>query len=132
LTPTRPLRIGLAYPGDPEAAQEWSGIPLGLANAFRGRGVDVTALPAQPPRAAVRVVANLLPLVRLHRFPGATLRERARVSRTVALHTGPEMGLLRTRALRPRLSRALPLDAVVQVWTSYRLRPSFGSRRTRT
>jgi glycosyltransferase involved in cell wall biosynthesis len=81
----------------------------------------VVTLPAQPPRAAVWIVANLLPLLRLHRFPGATLRERARVSRTVALHTGPEMGLLRTRALRPRLSRALPLDAVVQVWTSYRL-----------
>jgi glycosyltransferase involved in cell wall biosynthesis len=65
--------------------------------------------------------ANVLPLLRLHRTPGASLRERARVGRTIGLYTSREIASLRSRALRPHVRRALPLDGVVQVWTSYRL-----------
>jgi glycogen synthase len=112
-------RVGVAYPGDPDAAGTWSGTPASLANAMRDLGVIVEALRAEPPRSVEWVAMNALALLRVHRTPGTSLRNRARVSRTIALYTGREMSALRTRALRRRVRETAPLDAVVQIASCY-------------
>ena len=118
-TRERALDIGLAYPGDPDKAGTWSGTPASLGSAMRDLGASVTALKAQPPRAVESATAHLLTLLRLHRTPGESLIQRARLSRTISLYTSREMSVLRSRALRGELRRAMPLDAVVQIQTNY-------------
>ena len=115
------LRLGIAFAGDPDAPGAWSGIPASLANAIRELGANVEPLNAGPSRPVESAAANLLALLRLHKTPATTLRERARVSRTIARHTGPQLSGLRTRALRGRLRNADPLDAVVQLGTEFGL-----------
>ena len=113
------LTIGIAYPGDPDAAGTWSGTPASIGNAMRQLGVDVRPLRAEPPRAVEWLAAHLLTLARLPRVPGSSLRQRARISRTMALYTSREMSALRTRALSGRVRDAQPLDAIVQIGTAY-------------
>jgi len=119
----RTSTVGVAYPGDPDAAGTWSGTPASLSNAMRGHGVTVKPLRAQVSRLAETAAANVLAALRLHRTPMPSLPERARVSRTIALYTGREMAALRTRALRSSVRRAGQLDAVVQIGTGYGLPP---------
>jgi glycogen synthase len=118
------LRLGVAYPGDPAAAGTWSGTPASLGNALRQLGATIEPLRAEAPRPLEAVAAHVLTLLRLHRTPGKSLRERARVSRTIALYTGREMSALRTRALRGSVRRAMPLDGVIQIGTAYALPPN--------
>jgi glycosyltransferase involved in cell wall biosynthesis len=117
------LRVGFAYPGDPDAPGTWSGTPASLANAIRQLGATVVPLNAEPPRGVEWAAAHVLALLRLHRTRMPSLVERARVSRTIALYTGREMSALRTRALRRRVRQAVPLDAAVQIQTNYALPP---------
>jgi hypothetical protein len=114
-------RIGVAYPGDPEAAGTWSGTPASLGNALRGHGATVEPLRGEPPRALEWFAVHALTLLRIPRTKLTPLRKRARVSRTISLYTGRELASLRTRALRGRVKRAGRLDAVVQIGTSYAL-----------
>lgn len=115
----RPLRIGVAYPGDPAQAGTWSGTPASLGAALRELDVTVQPLRAEPHRVVEMVVAHALTLLRLPKAPGGSLRERARTSRTIALYTGREMSALRTRALSRHVRQAMPLDAVIQIGTAY-------------
>lgn len=116
-------KIGLAYCGDPGKAGTWSGTPASLGNALRGHGASVVAVKAQAPALVETLLAHALTLVRLPRTPGATLKQRARLSRTISLYTGREMSVLRSRGLRGELRRASPLDAVVQIQTNYAVPP---------
>lgn len=115
----RSLRLGVAYPGDPNEAGTWSGTPASLGNALRDLGAKIEPLRAEASPAMETLVAHALTLLRLPRTPGTSLRERARVSRTIALYTGREMSALRTRALRRHVQRAMPLDGVIQIGTAY-------------
>ena len=121
-TLTYPWKVGLAYCGDPGAAGAWSGTPASLGKGLRGKGAAVVALKAQPPRVVETTTAHILTLARLPRVTG-TLMQRARLSRTIALYTGHPMSVLRTRAMRGEMRRALPLDAVVQIQTNYEIAP---------
>jgi glycosyltransferase involved in cell wall biosynthesis len=112
-------RLGLAYPGDPESSGTWSGTPASLGGALRELGATVVPLRAEPPRAVEWAAAHLLTLARVHRTPGATLRQRVRTSRGIALYMTPSMSRLRSRALRRPMTEALPLQGVVQVGTGY-------------
>lgn len=118
-----PPRVGLAYPGDPDSPGTWSGTPASLAGALRELGATVVPLRAEPPRAVEWAAAHLLTLLRVHRTPGETLRQRARTSRSIALYMSPAMSRLRSRALRRPLKEALPLEGVVQVGTGYAVPP---------
>ena len=111
--------MGVAYCGDADRAATWSGTPASLANALRGHGASVVALKAQPPQLVETAAAHLLTLARLPRTPGATLMQRARLSRTISLYTGRPMSALRSRGIRTDIERALPLDAIVQIQTNY-------------
>jgi len=120
---TYPWNIGLAYCGDAGKAGTWSGTPASLGNAMRGHGASVTALKAQAPPIVEALVAHTLTLLRLPRTPGETLKQRARLSRTISLYTGREMSVLRSRGLRGEVRRAMPLDAIVQIQTNYAVPP---------
>ena len=61
------LRIGIAYPGDPNAPGTWSGTPASLGNAIRELGANVEPLRAQPPRAVEWFTTQMLTALRLHR-----------------------------------------------------------------
>jgi glycosyltransferase involved in cell wall biosynthesis len=115
--------VGLAYCGDADLAGTWSGTPASLGNAMRGHGASVVAVKAQPHHAVETAAAHLLTLARLHRTPGATLMQRARLSRTISLYTGRPMSVLRTRGLRREIREAMPLDAIVQIQTNYAVPP---------
>ena len=115
--------VGVAYPGDPEAAGTWSGTPASLGNAMKELGVTIEPLRAEPPASLEWLAVQALTLLRLPRTRVSPLRKRARVSRTISLYTGREMAALRTSALRRRVRRAPHLDAVVQIGTSYALPP---------
>jgi glycosyltransferase involved in cell wall biosynthesis len=115
------LRLGIAFAGHPDAPGAWSGIPASLANAMTGLGATVVPLNAGPSRPVESAATHLLALLRLHRTPATTPRERVRVSRTIARHTGPQLSALRTRALRRRLRNVASLDAVVQLGTEFGL-----------
>jgi glycosyltransferase involved in cell wall biosynthesis len=115
------LRIGIAYPGYPNAPGTWSGIPASLGNAIRELGCTVEPLRAQPPRAVEWLTTQALTALRLHRTSIKPFRKRVSVSRTISLYTSREMSALRTRSLRARVHRAQPLDAVVQLGTGYGL-----------
>jgi len=115
------LRLGIAFAGDPDRPDAWSGIPASLATAMRELGSTVEPLNAGPSRPVESAAAHALALLRLHRTPGTTYRERARVSRTIARHTGPQLSRLRTRAVRRRVQKVAPLDAVVQLGTEFGL-----------
>ena len=52
------LRLGLAYPGDPESPGTWSGTPASLAGALRELGATVVPLRAEPPRAVEWTAAH--------------------------------------------------------------------------
>ena len=118
------LRLGLAFAGDPDAPGTWSGIPAGLATALRQLGVAVEPLNAAPSRPVEWVAVHGLAALRLHRTRVPTLRNRVRVSRTIARHTGPQLAGLRTRALRRALAAAPPLDGVVQLGTEFAVPPA--------
>lgn len=111
--------IGLAYCGDAGKAGTWSGTPASLGSALRGHGATVVALKAQAPPLVEAALAHALTLLRVPRTPGDTLKQRARLSRTISLYTGREMSALRSRGLRGELGRAQPLDAIVQIQTNY-------------
>jgi glycosyltransferase involved in cell wall biosynthesis len=111
--------IGVAYCGDASKAGTWSGTPASLGNALRGHGASVVAVKAQAPPVVETVVAHGLTLLRVARTPGETLKQRARLSRTISLYTGREMSVLRSRGLRGEIRRAMPLDAIVQIQTNY-------------
>jgi hypothetical protein len=116
-----PLRLGIAFAGNPDVPGAWSGIPASFATAMRELGVTVEPLNAGPSRLVEETATHLLALLRVHRTPVTPLRERARVSRTIARHTSPQLSGLRTRALRRRLRKGEPLDAVVQLGTEFGL-----------
>ena len=118
-----PLRLGIAFAGDPDDPTTWSGTPSSLGNAFRELGVTVKPLGAEPRRLLGGVTAHLLTLTRLYRTSGTTLFDRARVSRATALYTGRRMSILRTRALFKHVRSGLPLNAVVQIGTAYGIPP---------
>ena len=111
--------IGVAYCGDAGKAGTWSGTPASLGNAIRGHGASVVAVKAQAAPVVETLVAHALTLLRVPRTPGATLKQRARLSRTISLYTGREMSPLRSRGLRKEIRRAMPLDAIVQIQTNY-------------
>ncbi len=111
--------IGLAYCGDAGKAGTWSGTPASLGSALRGHGASVVALRAQAPALVEALVAHTLTLLRVPRTRGGSLKQRARLSRTISLYTGREMSVLRSRGLRGEIERAQPLDAVVQIQTNY-------------
>ena len=84
---TYPWNIGLAYCGDAGKAGTWSGTPASLGNALRGHGASVVAVKAQAPVVVETLLVHTLTLLRVPRTPGATLKQRARLSRTIsALH----------------------------------------------
>ena len=116
---TYPWNIGLAYCGDAGKAGTWSGTPASLGNALRGQGASVVAIKAQASPVVETLLAHTLTLLRVPRTPGETLKQRARLSRTISLYTGREMSILRSRGLRSEIRRAQPLDAVVQIQTNY-------------
>jgi glycosyltransferase involved in cell wall biosynthesis len=111
--------IGVAYCGDASKAGTWSGTPASLGDAMRGHGASVAAIKAQAPPVVETLVAHALTLLRVPRTPGETLRQRAKLSRTISLYTGREMSVLRSRGLRGEIRRAMPLDAIVQIQTNY-------------
>jgi glycosyltransferase involved in cell wall biosynthesis len=117
------LRIGVSYPGDLGAATTWSGIPRGLIDALRSHGADPVAIPAQPPRALDLSLTAVLALARAHRTPAATLRQRLRVSRTIAMYTGRQMPWVRSAFAKRAIRRGEPLDALIQIGTGYWLPP---------
>ena len=120
---TYPWNVGLAYCGDAGKAGTWSGTPASLGNALRGHGASVVALKAQAPPLVEAALAHTLTLLRVPRTPGETLKQRARLSRTISLYTGREMSVLRSRGLRGEVRRAALLDAVVQIQTNYAVPP---------
>ncbi len=83
--------------------------------------MTVEPLNAGPSRPVEWAAVHFLALLRLHRTPAASLRERLRVSRTIARRTGPQLSGLRTHALRGRLRKTATLDAVVQLGTEFGL-----------
>jgi glycosyltransferase involved in cell wall biosynthesis len=115
------LRLGIAFAGDPDVPGAWSGIPASLAKAMKGLGAIVVPLNAGPARPVELAATHFLALLRLHRTPVTPLRERARIARTIARHTGPRLTPMRTRALRGRLRDVAPLDAVVRLGTEFAL-----------
>jgi glycosyltransferase involved in cell wall biosynthesis len=113
--------VALTFAGDPSAADTWSGTPANLGRALRALGVTVEPLSASPARPVEAVAVYALMAIRLFRTPQPTLRDRARVSRTIARHTGPRLSALRTNAARRAIERATPLDAAIQLGTEYYL-----------
>ena len=118
----KPLRIGLVYPGQPDARGTWSGTPASLGNAIRHLGVTVEPLRAQPSRAVEWVTTQVLTALRLHRTPIETLLRTVSASaerfRCIRVARCPRSGHDRCA---PALQQVQPLDAVVQIGTGYGL-----------
>jgi len=115
--------VGLAYCGDASKPGTWSGTPASLGDGMRDHGARVVPLGAQASALVETITAHALTLLRLPRVPGASLMERARLSRTISLYTGSGMSVLRSRGLRADIRRAGTLDAIVQIQTNYAVPP---------
>lgn len=90
--------MGLAFPGDSRALDEFSGIPAGLAGGLEAHGVDLVRLRADVP---------------------ARLRRPAYAAAGVVRRAGARVATVQTVALRAALVRAGRLDGVVQLGTGY-------------
>lgn len=119
------LRVGVAFPGDARRPQAWSGTPSGLVGGLEAHGVEVVALGARLPATvdnkllAVLSARRTLPLL----AQGRRRREDLAPGFAVAA-TGPAYGAAGSAYLAldlRRAERAGPLDAVIQIGTSYRV-----------
>jgi glycosyltransferase involved in cell wall biosynthesis len=115
--------VGLVFPGDPNAPAIWSGIPAGLASGLEELGVGVRPVSAEMPRALGFVATAALSAARLPRVRGGGPESALRRSRLAVREGSQEVATLRTRALRRRLRRTGPVEALVQIGTGYSLPP---------
>jgi glycogen synthase len=113
-----PLRVGVAFTGDPLNPTTWSGTPLGLSRGLEGRGLEVVGLNVEPGPALDFVTKNLVASLRLHRTWRGSPKATIRFARAVA-RASPELAVIRTWIGQRALERAGNLDGVVQIGTGY-------------
>ena len=124
--PGRPLRLGLAFHGDPFDPASWSGTPRGIGQALRAQGHDVVGLSAragEPVDATVqRVLAapRMLPRIGAVRR-GQPLPEAVDHAKSAA-RIGAEYRALGTLLMSHGIARAGHLDAVLRLGTSFEVR----------
>ena len=118
----RMLRIGVAFPGNPEDPMVWSGTPSAIVGALRACGFEPvpihTGVRPEPMR---RLTRGLLAMgfIRIR-----NLRQGWRTARrlaTSAAAVSPQNGALETYMGRRTLREAGPLDAIIQIGCGYRL-----------
>ena len=122
----RPLRLGLAFHGDPFDPASWSGTPAGLAAALRAQGHDVVGLSARSGERVDAGVQRALAVPRMIPRLPAVLRGQP-VSEAVdhaksAARIGAEYRALGSLRMARGLSRAGHLDAVLRLGTSFEVR----------
>lgn len=116
-----PLRIGVAFHGDPEQPGTWSGTPMGFVHGLRSLGHDVVGLSALASPAVERRVQQALSLPRLPgelRRSGGDLRAALAPARA-SVRVSPAYGRLGSFLMARDLRRAGHLDLVVRMGTSF-------------
>jgi Glycosyl transferases group 1 len=101
-----PVRVGLAFLGDPADPGAWSGIPAGLMEGLAATGCEVVGVSAELARP-VRAAALALALA----------RTRSRLDAGY----GPALARARSAAGSRRLRRARPLQGMLQIGSEYEL-----------
>lgn len=122
---TRPLRIGLAFHGDPLAPSTWSGTPKGIADGLRSLGHEVVGLTAKPSPRIDRNVERILSIPHLlTEIPamrrGQSLRRSVAYAKSVA-RIDPVYKAVGSQVMRRSLKAAGELDLVVRLGTSFEL-----------
>lgn len=123
-TAGRPLRIGVAFHGDPEQPGSWSGTPMGFVRGLRALGHDVVGLSALASPGIERRFQQALALPRL---PAELRRSHGDVRAALAparasVRISPAYGHLGSALIRRALGRAGHLDLVVRMGTSFEVR----------
>lgn len=117
-----PMRIGVAFHGDPEDPSSWSGTPLGIIRGLHALGHEVVGLSAQASEQVERRVQQLLSVPylvpELRRTP--RIREALAPARA-AVRVSPQYGRLGTFCMARSVRRAGHLDRVVRIGTSFEL-----------
>lgn len=106
-------RIAITFPGDLLTASSWSGTPLGVVNGVRDCGIEPVPMNIQFPFRKIRFAAvNVLATRYLHQD-----RDLAQARQAASL--SPLMGDFDSLTASLRLSRAAPLDGLIQIGCSY-------------
>ena len=113
------MRVGVAFPGDPDRPSTWSGTPTGIMRGLRELGAEPVPVRVEPSSSLVRAAAlNAVAATYVRR--GRDLRAVVRRARAAA-RASPAMAVVTTRSAASALRRAGGLDGIVQIGTGYRL-----------